>query len=228
MLTSTRFADQLAAVGVLPAGALSGAFLVPVRDPGGKLEPGYAPALEAAAPADARRSTGDRSTHKDGGRATRPRARGISQLSGRRGHRCVALAAYDFGVIAEISTTEAFATLVFIDQLRSDRRPDGAYAGGRTVGGFHAVAVAAAIRTAAEAGRLYARARSERRRNGHDLSRAPRTAEAPDRDQSTEEARPTNSSTASSAKCSSPANCCTRTPWRFMTSAVRAKGSRTT
>ena len=117
MLTSTRFADQLAAVGVLPAGALSGAFLVPVRDPGGKLEPGYAPALEAAARPLTRAAALAIAART---KTTEAERRGLVPEIYRsyRGDEVIGvwrwLPAYDFGVIAEISTTEAFSTLRFL------------------------------------------------------------------------------------------------------------------
>ncbi len=50
MLTPTRFADELVAAGMLPESATPPtAFAIPVRDPGGDVAAGHAPAVEAAA-----------------------------------------------------------------------------------------------------------------------------------------------------------------------------------
>ncbi len=118
MLTSTRFAEQLVTAGVLPAtGGTDAAFLVPVRDPGGNLEEGYVPTIEpaarpltrAAALAIAARS-----------KVTQIERHGIvpGPYRGYRGDEVIGvwrwLPDYDVGVIAEISTDEAFSTLRFL------------------------------------------------------------------------------------------------------------------
>lgn len=117
MLTSTRFTDQLAAVGALPISASSGAFLVHVRDPGARLEPGYNPKLEAAARPLTRAAALALAART---KATEVERRGVvlEPYRSYRGDEVIGvwqwLPAYDFGVIAEVSTTEAFATLRFL------------------------------------------------------------------------------------------------------------------
>ena len=117
MLTSTRFIDQLTAVGALPIGAPSGAFLIPVRDPGAKLEAGFVPTLEPAARPLTRAAALAIAART---KTTEVERRGVvpGPYRGYRGDEVIGvwrwLPAYDFGVIAEISTTEAFATLRFL------------------------------------------------------------------------------------------------------------------
>jgi tRNA A-37 threonylcarbamoyl transferase component Bud32 len=117
MLTSSRFADQLRTAGVLPAeDRTDGAMQVHLRDPGGELTAGYRPKLEigarplteAAALAIAARGkpTGEQ--------------RGVLPIPYRdyRGTEVIGvwqwLANYDLGVAAEISASEAFATLRYL------------------------------------------------------------------------------------------------------------------
>ena len=217
MLTSTRFLDQLTSVGALPTGTTSGAFLVPVRDPGAKLEASFVPSLEPAARPLTRAAALALAARTKTAEAER---RGVvpGPYRGYRGDEVIGvwrwLPAYDFGVIAEISTTEAFATLRFYRQFRNPRRSDRAFADRGIAGGFHVVAVAAAVRKAAEAGRLHARATGERRWDGDDLSRAARAAQTSDCDQDTEETYRDRRvhSPLSSARCSSPASYCIRIP----------------
>ena len=117
MLTSTRFAEQLAAAGALPSGATSAAFLVHVRDPGGKLEPGFTPALEAPARPLTRAAALAIAART---KTVESERRGVlpEPYRGYRGDEVIGvwqwLPAYDFGVISEISTPEAFATLRFL------------------------------------------------------------------------------------------------------------------
>jgi serine/threonine-protein kinase len=118
MLSSSRFSDELIAAGVLPAtGTASSAFLVPVRDPGGELAQGHVPKLEAAArpltqaAALAVAARGKMTDYDRRGVITEP-------YRDYRGSEVIGvwrwLPDYDFGVIAEISTSEAFATLRYL------------------------------------------------------------------------------------------------------------------
>ncbi len=118
MLTSSRFGEQLRSAGALPANdAGDGAMQIHVRDPGGELVAGFTPKLEPAArpftqaaalAIAARRKTiaADRS--------------GLIATPYRdyRGTEVVGawqwLPAYDVGVAAEISESEAFSTLRYL------------------------------------------------------------------------------------------------------------------
>jgi serine/threonine-protein kinase len=118
MLTSSRYAEELVAAGVLAPNSIGGgAFQVQVRDPGGDLARGHAPAREpaarpltaAAALAIAAR-TKTTSIERRGVVSDPYRDyRGIEVLGAWRW-----LAAYDMGVVAEISVEEAFAPLRFL------------------------------------------------------------------------------------------------------------------
>ncbi len=118
MLTSSRFAEQLVTAGVLPStGMANAAFQVPVRDPGGKLEGGYVPAIEAAARPLTRAAALAIAARS---RTTQIERGGIvpAPYRGYRGDEVIGawrwLPAYDVGVIAEISTDEALGTLRFL------------------------------------------------------------------------------------------------------------------
>jgi eukaryotic-like serine/threonine-protein kinase len=119
MLTSTRFVEEMTAAGVLPADGSGGggAFLIPVRDPGGELSQGHVPKLEPAArpltqaaalAIAARAKTTD---YDRRGALPEPYRdyRGSDVIGVWRW-----LPAYDIGVVAEISAEEAFATLRFL------------------------------------------------------------------------------------------------------------------
>jgi serine/threonine-protein kinase len=116
MLTESRFTDELVAAGVLPdAVALSTAFLMPVRDPGGNLMAGYTPTVEANArpltipAALAIASRGSTGAGAHGVIATPYRSyRGTDVIGAWRW-----LPAYDMGVIAEISASEGYAALSY-------------------------------------------------------------------------------------------------------------------
>ncbi len=115
MLTPSRFAEEMIAARVISdAGARGSIFQVPVRDPGGDLMAGHVPALEAAA----------RPLTQAAALAVAARVKSVE--SDRRGavaepYRSYRgsdvygawrwLPAYDMGVIAESSTTEALAAL---------------------------------------------------------------------------------------------------------------------
>jgi serine/threonine-protein kinase len=115
MLTSSRYAEDLHAIGMLPETATGGgAFVIQVRDPGGDLTRGHSPSLEpgarplthsAALAIAARGKTTDIERH---GVAAAPYRdyRGVEVLGAWRW-----LPAYDIGVISEISAAEAFAPL---------------------------------------------------------------------------------------------------------------------
>jgi tRNA A-37 threonylcarbamoyl transferase component Bud32 len=118
MLSSSRFAEQLVGAGVLSAANIGGgAMQIQVRDPGGDLSEGYVPGLEpgarpltqAAALAIAAR---DKKHEVDlyGEIPTPYRSYRGSEVIGVWRW----LPAYDMGVIAEISETEAFATLRYL------------------------------------------------------------------------------------------------------------------
>ena len=145
MLTASRFADELVAAGVLPEGAVSSAFLVPVRDPGGNLATGHAPALEpgarpltqaAALAVAARRKVSESDRH------------GIiaAPYRGYRGIEVIGvwhwLPAYDLGVIAEITATEAFAPLRYF------------WISFAVIGGFVVLSLGAALMSAMSLSRL--------------------------------------------------------------------------
>jgi eukaryotic-like serine/threonine-protein kinase len=119
MLTSTRFVEDMIEAGVLPANgsAGGGAFLIAVRDPGGELKQGHVPKLEPAArplTQAAALAIAARNKTSDYDR------RGVLQEPYRdyRGSEVIGvwrwLPAYDIGVVAEISATEAFATLRYL------------------------------------------------------------------------------------------------------------------
>ena len=118
LLTSSRFADELVAAGVLSAGnAGGGAFQVQVRDPGGELGHGHAPKLEPAArpftqaAALAVAARGKKTDFERHGVVTTPYRdyRGVEVIGAWRW-----LPAYDVAVVAEISADEAFAPLRYL------------------------------------------------------------------------------------------------------------------
>lgn len=118
MLNSSRFAEQLTALGVLPATeAESAAFLVAVRDPGAELEEGRPPKLEPAArPLTQAAAMGVSARN----RKYQADLHGViaEPYRGYLGREVLGvwqwLPAYDFGVIAEISAEEAFAPLRYL------------------------------------------------------------------------------------------------------------------
>ncbi|MGH6623822.1 MAG: serine/threonine protein kinase, partial [Burkholderiaceae bacterium] len=137
MLSSSRFSEQLTALGVLPAiGAENTVFVVPVRDPGSELEEGRPPKLEAAA----------RPLTQAAAMAVSARSRkyeidlrGViaEPYRGYLGREVIGvwqwLPAYDFGVIAEISGEETFAPLRYLK------------IGFAVIGGFTALSLVAAF-----------------------------------------------------------------------------------
>ena len=118
MLTSSRFAEELVNVGVLSATSIGGgAFQVHVRDPGGELARGHAPALEQAArpltqaAALAIAARGKKTDYERHGVVSLPYRdyRGADVIGAWRW-----LPAYDVGVVAEISAREAFTPLRYL------------------------------------------------------------------------------------------------------------------
>jgi serine/threonine-protein kinase len=146
MLTPSRFADELVAAGVLPENATTrAALLVPVRDPGGVLSTEYEPKLEAAArpltqaaalAVAARRKTVDADRH----------GVVVAPYRSYRGTEVIGvwrwLPAYDLGVIAEITTAEAFAPLRYFWITFS------------VIGGFIVLSLGAALYSALSLSRL--------------------------------------------------------------------------
>ena len=118
MLTSSRFAEQFVSAGLLPStGTRNAAFLIAVRDPGGKLEDGYVPAIEAAARPLTRAAALAVAART---KTTQLERGGIVPEPYRsyRGDEVIGawrwLPAYDIGVVAEVSTSEALATLRYL------------------------------------------------------------------------------------------------------------------
>jgi tRNA A-37 threonylcarbamoyl transferase component Bud32 len=146
MLTSSRYPDELVAAGVLPANnSGGGAFKVQVRDPGGDIAAGYSPQREPAArplttTAALARAARDKTTELERhGVVLEPYRdyRGIDVIGAWRW-----LAAYDLGVIAEISTDEAFAPMRYLTLSLS------------VIGGITALTLFAAFMSAFLLGRL--------------------------------------------------------------------------
>ncbi len=146
MLTPSRFGEELIAAGVLTEeAAASSAFLIMVRDPGGNLLAGHVPVLEpaarpltrAAALAVAARGKTFDSEHN--GTVATP-------YRGYQGNDVIGvwrwLPAYDMGVIAEISTAEAFATLRYF------------WISFAVIGGFVVLSLGAALMSATALARL--------------------------------------------------------------------------
>jgi serine/threonine-protein kinase len=146
MLTPSRFAEEMIAAGLIP-GATAGnaAFLIPVRDPGGDLLAGHVPPVEAAArpltqaaalAAAARGKPAE--SDRQGVIATPYRSyRGVEVIGVWRW-----LPAYDMGVIAEIATSEAFATLRYF------------WISFAVIGGFIVLSLGAALMSATSLARL--------------------------------------------------------------------------
>ncbi len=146
MLTPSRFAEELIAAGVLAeAAAGSSAFHIMVRDPGGNLLAGHTPVLEPAA----------RPLTQAGALAVA--ARGKLLESDQRAAIAVPyrsyhgndvigvwrwLPAYDMGVIAEISTPEAFLALRYF------------WISFAVIGGFVVLSLGAALMSATALSRL--------------------------------------------------------------------------
>ncbi len=188
--------SELVEAGVLPdSAAASSAFHIPVRDPGGNAMAGHAAGTRSGgASTDAGGGAGDRGARSGGwvrdGTASSPTP--YRSYRGTEVDRRVALAAWPttWASSPRSATTEAFVALryfwisaavlgIFII----------AFAGcGADVGDL-ARPPAAAVRPPAAPRRVYAGTPDQRRRNGDDLPRAPRAAEAPDRDQDSEKAR---------------------------------------
>ena len=164
-----------------------------VRDPGGNLLAGHAPVLEPAArPLTQAGGARGRGTRQDATTATSTGriAHAVPRLSRQRSDRRLALAAglrhrRHRGDLDDRGVRDA---ALLLDQLRGDRRLRRAVARRRADVGDVAVAAAAAVRPAAAARRLHARAPDQRRRHGDDLPRPARAAEAADGDQDPEEA----------------------------------------
>lgn len=118
MLTSSRFPEQLKIAGVLPESVRGdGAMTIHVRDPGGELAKGHQPSLEAAAwPLTQAAALAIAARAK----TTNIERSGVIAAPYRdyRGAEVVGvwqwLPEYDLGVTAEISATEAFATLRYL------------------------------------------------------------------------------------------------------------------
>ena len=118
MLTPTRFADTLAAAGMLPESATTpSAFAIHVRDPGGDVAAGHAPKLEAAA----------RPLTQAAALAVAARGKSLETdrqgaivvpYRGYRGDEVIGawrwLPAYEIGVIAEVTAAETFAPLRYL------------------------------------------------------------------------------------------------------------------
>ena len=118
LLTSSRFAEELIAAGVLAAdNSGGGAFKVQVRDPGGDIARGHSPSLEPAArplttaAALARAARGKTTQVERHGVVLEPYRdyRGVEVIGAWRW-----LAPYDLGVVAEIAANEAFAPLRYL------------------------------------------------------------------------------------------------------------------
>lgn len=118
LLTSSRFAEELIAAGVLsPNNSGAGAFRVHVRDPGGDIGRGHAPEIEPAARPLTMSAALARAAR---GKSTEIERRGIV-LDPYRDYRGIEvigawrwLAKYDLGVVAEMSADEAFAPLRYV------------------------------------------------------------------------------------------------------------------
>ena len=193
MLTESRFIDELVAAGMLAdAAGVSSAFLIPVRDPGGHVTPESRPVLEPAARPLTRAAALAVAARADARNAAHGVIAGpYRELSRHRRDRRLALAAgvrhgrhrrdrHDRGVRR---------AALLLDQHRGDRHLHCAVAGRGTDVGDVARKAPEAIRPPAAARRVHARAPDQRGRDGDDLSRAARAAQAPDRDQDPEEAR---------------------------------------
>ena len=146
MLTPTRFADELIAAGMLPESATPPtAFVIPVRDPGGDVAAGHAPALEAAArpltqaAALALAARGKSPRQRPPGRDRRPYRsyRGDEVIGAWRW-----LPAYDIGVIAEISAAETFTALRYL------------WISFAVIGGFVVISLGAALTSGMSLSRL--------------------------------------------------------------------------
>ncbi|HET9025837.1 MAG TPA: protein kinase [Burkholderiaceae bacterium] len=118
LLTSSRFAEELIAAGVLTAdNSGGGAFKVQVRDPGGDIARGHSPQLEPAARPLTIAAALARAAR---GKTTQVERRGVV-LEPYRDYRGVEvigawrwLASYDLGVVAEIAADEAFTPLRYL------------------------------------------------------------------------------------------------------------------
>ena len=127
------------------AAAASSAFLILVRDPGGNLLAGHAPALEPAArPLTQAGRAGGRGARQDvRQRAARGRR---TPYRSYHGNDVIGvwrwLPAYDMGVIAEISTAEAFAALRYF------------WISFAVIGGFVVLSLGAALMSATALSRL--------------------------------------------------------------------------
>ncbi|MET0204092.1 MAG: serine/threonine-protein kinase [Casimicrobiaceae bacterium] len=145
MLTPSRFTDDLIAAEVLPEAAINSALAVSVRDPGGDLLKGHVPALEAAARPLTQAAAVAVAAR---GKPSDADWRGVIDAPYRsyRGSEVIGawrwLPAYDMGVIAEISTTEAFATLRYF------------WISFAVIGGFVALSLCAALMSASSLARL--------------------------------------------------------------------------
>jgi serine/threonine-protein kinase len=144
MLTESRFADELVTAGVTQPSATSGsAFTIAVRDPGeatngdtSPLEVAARPLTHAAALAVAARTSTTSESH---GVVTMPyRSYAGTDVIGVWRW----LPAYDMGVIAEISVTEAFAALRYF------------WISATLIGAFIAVSLGAALMSATSLARL--------------------------------------------------------------------------
>jgi eukaryotic-like serine/threonine-protein kinase len=118
MLTSSRFAEQLQAAGILAAEDHGdGAMQIHVRDPGGELVAGFKPALEPAA-----RPLTQAAALAIAARGKPAAAERAGQIAAPyrdyRGSEVIGvwqwLPDYELGVAAEISAAEAFATLRYL------------------------------------------------------------------------------------------------------------------
>ena len=145
MLTSSRFTDELVAADIIPESKPNTALVMAVRDPGGDLMKGYTPALEPAArPLTQAAALAVASR----GKTSESEWRGVVEVPYRsyRGSEVIGawrwLPAYDMGVIAEISTTEAFATLRYF------------WISFAVIGGFVALSLGAALMSASSLARL--------------------------------------------------------------------------
>jgi len=118
LLTSSRFPEELVAVGALPVNNVgAGAFLVQVRDPGGDVRRGHVPQIEPAARPFTRSAALAIAARA---KTTETERRGVIDEPYRdyRGAEVIGawrwLARYDLGIVAEIGVDEAFAPLRFL------------------------------------------------------------------------------------------------------------------
>ncbi|MEO5764825.1 MAG: serine/threonine protein kinase [Casimicrobiaceae bacterium] len=145
MLTPSRFTEDLIAADVIPQSASNAALVVAVRDPGGDLMHGHVPPLEPAArPLTQAAALAVAARGKPAGSDWK----GVIDVPYRsyRGSEVLGtwrwLPEYDMGVIAEISTAEAFAALRYF------------WISFALIGGFVALSLAAALMSASSLARL--------------------------------------------------------------------------